>query len=82
VPVDESGPARLDRIDYHGLAELVIANTGVSACFVGGGDVTADSGMTVDAGSTLRLPLRFGDALYAVCRATESTTIEVLEAKW
>jgi hypothetical protein len=82
VAVDGSGPARLDQIDYHGPAELVIANTGVVPCFVGGSDVTDGSGMTVDAGATLQLSLRFGDDLFAVCGPTESTTVEVFEAKW
>jgi hypothetical protein len=82
VAVDDSGPARLDGIDSHGQADLIVTNTGVSACFVGGSDVTADTGMTVGADSTCQVTLRFGDALFAVCGSTESTTIEVLESKW
>lgn len=82
VSINANGSARLDAIDYHGQCELVVVNTGVSPCFVGGADVTADSGMTIDAGESLRLSLRRGDELHAVCGSTESTTVEVFEAKW
>lgn len=58
---------------------LHLANTGANPADLGGADVTSGNGYALAAGATTTITIPPGDTLHAICGATLTTTIQVLQ---
>lgn len=60
---------------------VIVYNTGTDEVYLGGSDVTKDTGIPLTSGNTFSYDLGPADKLYGICNTGETCTVRVMKGR-